>query len=736
MTEPGLTEAGVTGARRPVTAEVDSRSGPGRVLIAAALIAYLPTLVVIWVATTRGMLNLLWGPPRGDLGTRFFSAQLQSVLIGRSDVDRHVLEGECFNIRDLCVGYHGLGPSILRLPAELSRLGGLLSGDPLNGLSTLYTFLAINAGVVAALAILIGALTRSNLALLRGEVPVRALRPIIAGLLIALGPGSLLLILSTPNVYHEAIAWSAAMVLIAFGCFLGWSSSLRPGWLVGALFAGVIAAHSRLGAGITLAVIALLLLAAARGSRLLLRDRVLLLGCALLPLLSALSANMWKFGALLPNWAQHATEGSVFAEGGPPQTSWTYLPTKLWAMVRADGAVLTGWTGPVPVVRLRDTIAPVVPQPIVPIDYEATGSLTSFASLPLLLTAIGVVGVIAALARLIAHRRLGSWLAGPDPDGTWREPLNVMAMSTVAAAAGLAPTLAFFSMTNRYLADAWPLLVVGSLTGLLWLLRRAVWFSGWRRALPWLAIPLAAYSAVLVWSYALGQAMPLSLPLPQTVPSLAYQEVVCPRVSGWTPERADGISMACIDVGEDREGLTAPALAALAVSDRAEVRAFVAARPADPATLALLVGDDDITVRIVLAANPAIGAPIQERLVGDDLRVATALAANPAVLSRVQDALARGDVLVQVALAGNPVVAQPVLTRLAANTENVDVDRALAANPATAGEVLGALAKSEDPETRLAVVQNPRTQPETLTRLVDDVNPDIGGIAARRLAGG
>jgi len=707
-------------------------TGTPRLLRWSAVSCLLATVLVTWVATTRGLLNLLWYPPRQDLGTGFFWAQAVSLMSGRTSVTPAVIQGECFLVEGACVGYHGLGPSLLRLPILL------LGGPSDNGLSTLFTFLAIVVGAAAALALLLELLAWSRwngLSAMPDRRWPRTGLVLTVSLMVALAPGTLLLAVATPNVYHEAIAWAASLTLLAVWGLARWARTQDWRWLVLVLGAGTIAGHSRLGAAIAVGAAAAGLLLLTVPARRRWAARGLLAAVATVPLLTAILANVWKFGSPLPDWSTHETEAAQFAAGdAPPQASLAVLPTKVWALARPDGAQFDGWVGFLPAVSLRQEITYVPPTPPGGVDYEATGSLTALAPLPTLLTVVAVVGLLLAVGHWIRRRQTRQrFVAAARIAG--REPQPFVLLAGIGALLGLLPTLAFFSLTNRYLVDAWPLLVLGGIAGLLWLLARVPAGAGWVSLAPWAAVPLALVSVLFMWSYALGQALPLSSPLPRLLPSLASQDVLCPRVGAWRPATIDGVSRTCIDVAEDREGLDDAAFAALASASSPEVRAFAAVRPAGEVLLGL-ARDPDLSVRVAVATNSALPQRAQDLLAADDLTVAAALAANPGVLPAVQERLTLGDVVVRLALAGNPAASPDVLSGLARSTGNVEVARALAANPASPAAVLGPLAAAEDPETRLAVAQNPRTAPEALRLLSRDVNPDIARIAADRLAGG
>lgn len=707
-------------------------TGTPRLLRWSAVSCLLATVLVTWVATTRGLLNLLWYPPRQDLGTGFFWAQAVSLMSGRTSVTPAVIQGECFLVEGACVGYHGLGPSLLRLPILL------LGGPSDNGLSTLFTFLAIVVGAAAALALLLELLAWSRwngLSAMPDRRWPRTGLVLTVSLMVALAPGTLLLAVATPNVYHEAIAWAASLTLVAVWGLARWARTQDWRWLVLVLGAGLLAGHSRPNAAIAVGAVAAGLLLLTVPTRRPWASRGLLAGVAVLPLTTVLLVNMWKFGGPTPDLSTHETEGAQFLTGdGPPQASIAVVPTKLWAMVRPDGAGIDLWQGKLPTVRLQETLIVVPPTPAGWVDYEATGSLTSLAPLPALLTSLFLImGLLTAGAW--GRRRLFGRRVVVVARAVGSEPQPFLALAVTGALIGLVPTLTFYGLTNRYLVDAWPLLVLGGIAGLLWLLARVPAAAGWVSLVPWAAVPLALVSVVFMWSYALGQALPLSSPLPRLLPSLASQDVLCPRVGAWRPATIDGVSRTCIDVAEDREGLDDAAFAALASASSPEVRAFAAVRPAGEVLLGL-ARDPDLSVRVAVATNSALPQRAQDLLAVDDLTVAAALAANPGVLPAVQERLALGDVVVRVALAGNPAASPDVLSGLARSTGNVEVARALAANPASPAAALGPLAAAEDPETRLAVAQNPRTAPEALRLLSRDVNPDIARIAADRLAGG
>lgn len=664
-------------------------------------LVYGPTLVASFVLTSLGTLNPLFHPPRNDLGTRFFRAQLESLLDGRLDVRPGDLFGECFYVADLCYGYFGVTPSLLRLPMLV-----LAGGDSGNGWSNLYTFLAMQVGVIASLG-----LVRASLAWRCHRPPHDVPRwPLFIGYLLV-GPASLLFLLGRSAVYEEALAWGASLSVAALWAAVTWLRTGQVSALVWVVALSTLAGNARIGFALSAAALGVILTGVAwrRGATPL--ARVLGLATVIVPSASALAVNWAKFGSLLPDLGQlEGLRNSALDLAALERTSYAYtdlgyVPTKLLALLRPWGLSIDSRDA-IPVPGFPSDLIYLPGTPVGGIAYAPTPSLALTSPLALALSlAVLLLGAI-GLWTWARHRRPPEWAtavsAGSDP--------VLPALLTASAGVALAGSLTFYSLTLRYLVDGLPLLASGTALGVVLL----DGMRGRRRSTRPLvtvgATALAGWSVLIVWWIALGSALPLTSPLPTWMPSSTAQRVVCPQVAAWVPGSVDGLTRACAELAEDRQGLTPEDVAVLAGSANTAVRTLAAIRATDPATLTELAGDDYEGVRVAAAANPSLPGPIQQALAGD----------APAV---------------QLALAGNIAATPEVLASFAAS-EIAQLRLASAANPSLDPATLTALAVDENGKVRLAVAQNPTTPEEGLILLRDDEIAETAEIARRRLQEG
>lgn len=688
------------GAGTLAATDASHRSWPSQRLIFWTL--FIPTALGAYLLTTLGTLNPLFHPSRNDLGTRFFRAQLEAMLAGRLEVTASDLFGECFIIDDRCYGYFGLTPSLLRLPVLL-----IAGGDAGNGWSHLFTFMAMLIGVIAAMG-----LVRAAAAWTSQRPPAHLARwPLTVGYLIV-GPGALLFLLGRSAVYEEALAWGAALTIAATWAVVAWlrTGGITP--LVLLLMLSLLAANARVGFALTATALGLLVALLAWHRRSGTVAIGLAAGTATLPLISALAVNWLKFAALLPDLSR--LEGlrnasfdlAALERTGFAYTSAGYIPTKAFALLRPWGLQVDTSSG---------LPQPAFPEALIYLPGTVPGGI-AYAPTPslLVLTPLAVGLSLAVLIRGVGLLGLLRSRATPTLDDITRRAVSITLISALlvtATAAAWGASLTFYSLTPRYLVDAWPMLACGTALGVVVLdhWRRRLAPAG-RVALTGAATALATYSITLVWWSALGGALPLSSPLDSWLPSSAVQRFICPQPAAWRPGGVDGLTRECAELAEDRQGLDAGALVAAAGSANTAVRTFAAIRASDPSVLTALAGDEFEAVRLAAAANTSLPVAVQPTLATDTPEIALALAANTSAAPAVLDAFAESAVAqLRLAVAGNPSL-----------------------NPMT----LRVLASDDNGKVRLAVAQNTRTPAAALRILASDEIPETADIARARLAAG
>lgn len=387
----------------------------------------------------------------------FFSAQADAMLHGRLWIDRTDLPGECVFVDGRCTGYFGLAPSVVRLPLVL-LLG--VSRSEMTGL-----FLAIAAAVA-----LWGALDLCRRVVERqghGGDGWSAGYVLVAA--VVLGPGGVLMLVSDPYVYQEAILWSVAATVIGVNLFWRWWIERRDRQFVGATLALVVAAASRPTAALVGLVLAVAVIGACvRARRMSRRATLGSLAIAFLPGLVMVAGFFAKFGEPLPPAEGYEGLDYVYVariienNGGEFGTSARFLPTALFAYMRPDTLQLSsGW----PPVGFRfgrpfgnedkERITYLPPLAQDSINVERNVSLTNVMPLPLAAT-------VAATVMIVRRRRQRFELA-------------------ILAALATLPLIMFTTQTiaSRYLGDFFPLVAVGTAFGapLVGSLRRTRWIT-------------------------------------------------------------------------------------------------------------------------------------------------------------------------------------------------------------------------------------------------------------------
>ena len=402
----------------------------------------------------------------------FFTAQADAMLRGRLWVDPVALSpgalipdgNECFWIDGHCYGYWGLTPSLLRVPLLL------LFGTFTASLANLMIPLAAGIALFAALD-----LCRQQ----TNQMTWTQANVFMAIAAAALGPGSVLVFLADPYVYQEAIIWSVALVLVAVDLFWRWSTGGPNHLLIGAALACIFAAGARpttMFVGPILAVAVVLKLRSAVFARRLVLASIAVLLVA--PAFFAFGIYYAKFGQLsTPTEAYNNPTGTQMLTNFDicvaPVNSVAVenLPTNLFAYLRPDSVRVVVGESPV---QFRFTgCVPTPPTLVWPrnslVGFYPEEHTSISATMPLATCAVAFAAVTA-----IRRRR-------------WNH-LSLLA----ATGSSLAFVLLVPVLTARYLADFYPMLVVGvaSCAGFWSRARR-------RRTETWL---VGAATASLVWS--------------------------------------------------------------------------------------------------------------------------------------------------------------------------------------------------------------------------------------------
>jgi hypothetical protein len=402
-----------------------------------------------------------WNPTKqrndGGWSGGFFKAQAESMLVhARLDVDSLDLLSECLRRGTRCYGYFGLTPSLVRIPfLGIQRYFH-------SALTPLFLGAAVLLAYWAALQLLQRMLR---------QVAAAQPRPAVLGYAIvgalALGPGSSLMFLTRPAVYEEAIAWAIACFLIAVNQVWGWlAREVRS--LVPAVVFSVAAANARPTMAAACGVLGLVLAALAYSREPGRRLPLAALGICLLPGLTAAGVLYLKVGTPLPD--HHISEQMTQAPhwriilntNGDRTAGLMFAPTELFAYFRPDALTRTrSW----PFFDFRDWHEMMVWLPPLPEGgayVERFTSLTVTMPLACLIDVWVAVWLFAGTWRSIAGREGDAALAPPP---LTREQRLLGAGSFAAAVSTVLFTVTTVGITNRYLADFYPLNAIGFALG-------------------------------------------------------------------------------------------------------------------------------------------------------------------------------------------------------------------------------------------------------------------------------
>lgn len=153
------------------------------------------------------------GPSPAGYSSNFFSAQARSILQGHLWVSPSDIPGECFLHNDQCFGYFGIAPSILRIP--------LIAQVRIDSIQTIFGFtnfmisIALIVGIAASIWLVDYYLNKNFIANGYSNLGFADKVLYVVAIFMA-GPGNLLLQITRPAVYEEAIAWSVAFLLLTF----------------------------------------------------------------------------------------------------------------------------------------------------------------------------------------------------------------------------------------------------------------------------------------------------------------------------------------------------------------------------------------------------------------------------------------------------------------------------------------------------------------------------------------
>jgi hypothetical protein len=431
------------GGRRPRTAaEISRRRFTIAVVVGAAVVA-LPMLWLLW-DLWNGTINTLRGVPYDN----FYDMQARAMFDGRLNIPAGKMGIEAFVHDGRQYTYFGIFPSLIRMPVLLltHRFDGELTGP-----SILLAWLC--TGLFSSLI-----MWRLRI-LMRGQAILGRAEAASYGALMAtiLGGSVIVFLSATPFVYNEDFAWSVPLTVGSLFALLGVLE--RPSW--GRVTAsGVLVLCTSLNrtptgyACIIAAGLVTLWFALGRGGQDRRRWALPLAAVAVVPFAATCAVTYAKFGIPigLPMadqvWATvNAHRRYFLAANGGKAFSFAFLPSTAWAYLQPFGLHLT-------------TLFPFVTPPTAPAAPLAGAVLDQTyptasipATMPLLLL-LSCWGAVTAFRR----KAVGQ--------------VRLTRIIVLAAAAATAGVFLWGYISERYMADFMPLLIIAGTIGLIDIWRR------------------------------------------------------------------------------------------------------------------------------------------------------------------------------------------------------------------------------------------------------------------------
>jgi hypothetical protein len=405
---------------------------------------------LIFHFSTEGTWNFARQREEAAYSARFYMAQAEAMTHGRLDVNRHEIEGECWERAagpplppENCHGYFGLTPSLVRLPflPILSRLG--------SALTPLYIGIALLLSYFAALRLL----ARSIIDFADPETRRSWLLGYFIVGAIALGPGGSLLFLSRPAVYEEAAAWGVAFFLLALDRVWSWHRTHNTRSLWFAVIFAIASANAR-----PTTVTACMALGVLVGVLGLGRPRVFAAAVclSLVPLATAAGVFWLKLRSPFPDLVLNEQVPEtprwdvILSRTGGATRGLQFAPTELVTYFRPDGVF---WQHEWPYANFgfpHKDILWLPPLRRHAAYVERMSTLTTTMPMPWIVNVWALVCLGGTAKR---------WASFPQTERIFAAGLFA------SAAAMIVLTVTTVALTNRYLSDFFPMAVVGLAIG-------------------------------------------------------------------------------------------------------------------------------------------------------------------------------------------------------------------------------------------------------------------------------
>ena len=410
----------------------------------------------------------------------YYDAQARSLLAGRLDVPPEAIGTESFNFQGKTYGYFGIAPSLLRIPLVTAF------GDMDGRWSRLMMLIACTINLICAYRIL---------RLVVGDHPIKSVlqRTLHSLFILCAGVGSTnVFLVARSFTFHEAIMWGATFGLLFALTTFKYLTQPRLGTLGLAGFFAFMALHSRatVGAGAWVGLVLLSGLLLWRAIRKLTQDDRLFglnridkpwlhatvaTAAALFVLVSYLGVNYAKFhtldGVPLKYYNFYVQHPGLLRMTGGRQIHLENVPTTIVTYLGVHGCWLD-WRFPW-IFPSRD--ATLIGSPVIVV-------VEGFSTFPVSMPALFLLALLGCM---------------PLVRGTDKTVLRLR-LPMLAVFLGGAVVLTTIAITERYLHDFYPALIIAAAIG--------VGRVGQHRSLPALtilAIPLTVLSVMFNCAFAL-----------------------------------------------------------------------------------------------------------------------------------------------------------------------------------------------------------------------------------------
>lgn len=414
----------------------------------------------------------------------YFTNQLNSILNGRLDVEPNAAWGECFNVKDLCYGYHGITPSLLRLP--------LIAAFKWQGFTDQMIVLSLVVSILSSLFVVnsLWTIFHKNFTVSSRTYS----KTIFLVVLLSASLGNLAMQSALPSGYWEAIAWGYAFSILGILFTLVWYSNRIKIFLILTLISFILGANSRMTSAITAFFVGIVIIGVAWNHHNLKQRSygfILGLSIAFIPVLSVILVFYLKFGTLLPDYFLHQQipENPFWANimnlNGNKTTGLIFLTSNIVAYFRPDSIIIDG-TSVLFVRPTMDSYSYIWPLKKGGMYFESSSSVSSL--IPIFI----VMFIVFVLLNIIWWKDLKREINQPI-----KTDLNFLRYMVFASSACVILPLIYVGNSNRYLVDFGPAVLLILTLGCL-LFDKFILNNKWsRRILPTILIIFCLYGCFL-----------------------------------------------------------------------------------------------------------------------------------------------------------------------------------------------------------------------------------------------